>query len=461
MKIRLLTSKQGNVLLGTMIASGLLGVAMASYLKLVSQEYSTANRSQGWNMAMPVTEAGVEEALTQLYYNGPSNMVSEGWTQTNGNAFFKQRLLREDADQREWYQVIIVGTNNPTILSQGYVRLRAQTNDITRKVMITTRRDSLFSKAMVAKGQIDLMGNGVAADSFDSADPRYNTGGQYDETKKKANGDVATNSGLINSLDVGDADIWGHIATGPGGSVAIGPLGAVGDLAWHASGTYGIQDGYYSNDMNVSFPKVATPDMSGYFTPVPTLITGPTTTNITVRVKPHKTTFITNIVTSSDTVYYLNQSGKWQFNGALNGSLVVKSNVTATVLVTDSFALTGQSYIKIEAGASLKFYMQGASASIGGQGLINENGNATNFFYFGLPSNTSLTIKGNGGFTGVIYAPSADFAISGGGTDIEDFIGASVTSTVNMNGHFNFHYDEALGRLFRNRGYIITSWMEL
>jgi hypothetical protein len=96
-----------------------------------------------------------------------------------------------------------------------------------------------------------------------------------------------------------------------------------------------------------------------------------------------------------------------------------------------------------------------------GQGILNENANATNFFYFGLPGNTNLSMRGNGSFTGVIYAPDAALTISGGGSDVMDFVGASVTSTVTMNGHFNFHYDENLGRQFLNRGYIVTSWQEL
>ena len=36
-----------------------------------------------------------------------------------------------------------------------------------------------------------------------------------------------------------------------------------------------------------------------------------------------------------------------------------------------------------------------------------------------------------------------------------------MTKTVTMNGHFNFHYDEILGRTGPSRGYYITSWVEL
>lgn len=55
----------------------------------------------------------------------------------------------------------------------------------------------------------------------------------------------------------------------------------------------------------------------------------------------------------------------------------------------------------------------------------------------------------------------AEETIDLSGNDIIDFIGASVSKTVRMNGHFNFHYDEALGNLGMGRGYIIDSWNEI
>ena len=39
------------------------------------------------------------------------------------------------------------------------------------------------------------------------------------------------------------------------------------------------------------------------------------------------------------------------------------------------------------------------------------------------------------------------FEISGGGSDVMDFIGSSVTKSVKMNGNYNFHFDENLMRI--------------
>ena len=51
-------------------------------------------------------------------------------------------------------------------------------------------------------------------------------------------------------------------------------------------------------------------------------------------------------------------------------------------------------------------------------------------------------------------------AKSGGGSDTYDFVGASITKSVKMNGKFNFHYDENLRRIGLGRGYIPTNWEE-
>ena len=92
---------------------------------------------------------------------------------------------------------------------------------------------------------------------------------------------------------------------------------------------------------------------------------------------------------------------------------------------------------------------------------MNSDGLAQNFGYWGLPSNTSLTFSGNAKFTGTIYAPNADFTLNGSGDNIIDFIGASISKTVTLNGHFNFHYDEALKAIGPFRGYIVSSWNEM
>jgi hypothetical protein len=106
-------------------------------------------------------------------------------------------------------------------------------------------------------------------------------------------------------------------------------------------------------------------------------------------------------------------------------------------------------------------YMGGSQFKVGGSGIANETGNSAAFQYFGLPSNTDIVFAGNASFTGAIYANHADFTMGGGGSESYDFIGACVTRTIRMNGHFNFHYDENLATIGPSRGFVPTTWAEL
>jgi hypothetical protein len=155
---------------------------------------------------------------------------------------------------------------------------------------------------------------------------------------------------------------------------------------------------------------------------------------------------------------YVLGGGNYKLSG-FSGTVRVTGH--AVLYVTDSVSFSGKGFIMIDPGASLKLYVGATSASIGGQGILNANADALSFQYYGLPSNTRLSMTGNASFTGIIYAPSADFTLGGGGRDKYDFVGASVTRTVKMNGHYNFHYDESLARRGPFMGYVPVSWDEL
>jgi hypothetical protein len=282
----------------------------------------------------------------------------------------------------------------------------------------------------------------VRVDSFDSSDPNFSTLGGYDPTRTKDNGDVATNSGLINSLSVGNANIYGKVSTGPGGSISVGPTGAAGSKAWQDAGNTGIQPGWSSDDMNVAFPDVELPEG---ITSAP---------------------FATSGSVGGTQYAILLENGDYRVNSlSLSGIQPDKStlfvNGHARLYVEYGFDMTGKSEIIINTNASLQVYVDAPSAAIGGNGVANNPGNATNFFYYGTEKNTRLAFSGNGEFTGVIYAPYAAFGLNGGGGGTQDFIGASITGTVQMNGHFNFHYDENLEKVGPSRGFVVSNWQEI
>jgi hypothetical protein len=326
----------------------------------------------------------------------------------------------------------------------GQVETTGQAAPVVRRVVVTTRNTPVFPVAMAALGQINLNGNNIATDSFDSADPNYSTNGLYptgDLSKTKDNGTVITLSTLIDSLSVGNAEIKGKVKTGPTGTATIGQQGSVGSKAWVESGKNGIEPGYSADDVNMDFPNAVIPVLSWSVLPSP----------------PSPKPVIDGI--TYDTVFYT--SGNYQVSG-LSGKVYIATNAQVILLVTGNVGMSGQDQIDIsQQNASLTIYMRGSSFSTSGNaGINNLSKNANTFALYGMPSCTSISLGGNAAFSGTVYAPQANFSLGGGGNTSYDFVGASITKTVTMNGHFNFHYDENIARVGPSRGYIPTGWVE-
>jgi len=448
---------QGSALVLTVIIVALTGLMLASYLQMVkSQNYNTV-RSQAWNSAVPVIEAGLEDALTHM--NIHTNALDvDGW-QRSGSVYWIERLV---ADGK--YFVTISNwnpntTNNvPIVESRGFVTMPylvastpgpflafggTGTNTVTtqkylgRGVRMRAKQDRIFTKGLVAQGNIDMNGNNIKSDSFDSTDPNYNTNGRYDPNKIRDGGDIATNSGFTNSLNVGNADIMGKVSTGPGGSISIGPQGQVGSKAWFANSNKGVEPGWSKDDMNVTFPDVKNAPTGG--------------------VPPISGTNISGVAYK----YYM-PGGTYKLDSInMSGSDVMQISGNVVLYVSGNVNISGNAFIDIAPGASLTIFVAGSTTSIGGNGVVNETGSALNFTYWGLPSNTSIDVGGNGGFVGAIYAPEADLKLHGGGNSTTDFVGGAVTKTATLYGHFNFHYDEALKKLGPFKGYVASSWDEM
>jgi hypothetical protein len=138
--------------------------------------------------------------------------------------------------------------------------------------------------------------------------------------------------------------------------------------------------------------------------------------------------------------------------------MVTGTNVV--LYITGSFDMTGQSELYIAPGASLSVYV-GGDMNLSGNGVFNYTMDASHLLFFGLPTSKNIAISGNATFTGVIYAPQANVTLNGGGNNTYDVVGAIVANTATLHGHFNFHYDEALGRARIISKYAVASWREL
>ena len=265
-------TETGSVLLICLLTAAILGITLASYLTLTMTQHVSVMRSQTWNASMAVAEAGVEDALAMINQNAGdfellstwTNSISANhWTDLGAGVYYVRRYLDWGNWGNNYYDVYVTNVANaPCINVIGTVMWNysyasaplpgfaavgvggaSPLAAISRRLRVRTKMDPLFSVAMAAIYQIDLSGNNVATDSFDSGDPLYCNDGLYPYgqlSKQKDAGDVVTDHTIINSLDVGNANIKGQVKTGPGGTISIGPNGSVGDKAWVEGNKKGI-----------------------------------------------------------------------------------------------------------------------------------------------------------------------------------------------------------------------------
>jgi hypothetical protein len=640
----------GGTVLTVLVISSVLSVTAISYLLLIQYHHRLSARSQDWNLSVSVAEAGIEEGLQHLNQNYQA-LSRDGWS-FDGVNYTRTRQLNS------WnsYTVKIDPTSDPAhpkIEARGFVVLPAMAANpsstpyfaavgvnvqgetrptINRAVRVVCQSSSLFLGSMVAREGIDLNGNGIVSDSFDSADPAKSTNGHYDPAKAGDKGDVASNQGIVGVVSVGNANIYGKVKTGPGGAASIGSQGMIGSHAWQATHSSGIEPGWATDDANYTFPDIRFPysnapeplpgdiiTVSGYSTnssfvngatsypgtppsgsmlspvttntayftvssypgpragmttnsavvtvasypgAVPGLITnslsftttsnypgaqyGLTTNSSTTTVasypgnQPGLTTNITTAFTSSRTYpadgtyvgtvttrvvnngppagrgtwydYYLITSRTYTYivfsysyptafsysylaptytypdltysyviyqttptyttnhydhvliNGdylapAITGSVYVQGK--ARLVLPNGLNMSGGQTFQLGPNGSIQIWAGGTSVTVSGNGVINPSGFSGNFILYCTDTVTSLALNGNGEFTGVLVAPNAHIDMNGGGNADEDFIGCLMVKSVKMNGHFKFHYDEALGRMPMQGRFLITSWDEI
>ena len=82
------TREQGSVLTITLLLCVILGILMGTYLQLVQTQRTSVARSERWNYALVVAEAGVEEAMALLNsgVKAPGFAVAP-WTSSGGGVF--------------------------------------------------------------------------------------------------------------------------------------------------------------------------------------------------------------------------------------------------------------------------------------------------------------------------------------------------------------------------------------
>jgi len=400
---KLFRDARAHVLLVTVCMIAIVGTVLIGYVQLSTNQKYLVVRSQLWNACMPVAEAGIDEAMAHRNENSVAGMASNGWGKI-GAEYFKTNSIGAG------YYITRISETQPYVISStGYYPIQGTSTYVSRTVRVITKMQGLFKGSVWIRNTVNLNGNNVMTDSFDSTDPNKSTLGKYDPLKAGDKGDVACLGGLLDSFSVGNANVWGHAYTLPGGSLSFGPNGSVGSVAWQRAGNTGVEPGWWLTDLNTSFPDVQAPFTMGA-TPTSGQVAG----------------------VSYD---YILGNGNY-LSSTLGKKVYVTGN--AVLYVTGQVSFGSGDSLEIAPGASLTMYVGGASSVF--TTIVNRNSNAGSLLYFGLASNTTIKIQATAALTGAIYAPQADITLVGGA----ELFGSVVGKTAALTGHSKVHYDEAL-----------------
>lgn len=418
----------------TVVTLLVLTIMAVSYLFMLQNDNRFVARDQAWNRALSVAEAGIEEGMAYVNRGG---LAATPQPYTNAWVSMPRTNLYGGS-----YSVVLSGTTNVvTITSTGMVTAPLSSTKLWRVVQVTALFTSGYQVGIAAITSITDKGNNITVDSYDSSNTNLFPGGLYNTSNRMDHGDIASLQISSNAISVGNANIAGKVHLPPGGTqydVNLGPNGAVGTVAWAiGGGGTGFEGGnpspYFADDFNLSFPDVSAPYTSGTGLSQP----GNGATN-----------------TVSTGTYYVNGNYSIPNKAVLD----ISAYSYVVLYVHGTFGMNSGGLINIEPGATLVLYVDGSSSTFS---QINNGGNANNFQYFGLPSNTSITMGGNAQYIGTIYAPEASITLNGGGNNVLDYQGAMIVNSLTANGKFNLHYDENLAREPLNGTFIPTNWVEL
>jgi hypothetical protein len=417
-----LSRQSGSALLATVLIVGILAAAVGTYLALTAQSNNSVKRSIGWNAALPLAEAGIEEALTHVVRN-TNSFTLDGWAFNATDATYSKKRYISDG----YYSVSIAGAQGGTvtITSTGYGCWRAS-NYVARTVQVLAESPFPFIPIGLEATNIGF-GGGFTADSFDSSSELYSTDGNYDRNKATALVTVAT-PGLGFRI-AGSSQVRGYVATGPGGSVNIGGAALVGDENFAG---HGIQAGHETNNFTATYPTIVAPFTSstpGILTPTKGTVGG---TDYTYVLKGGNY-FITNL----DSANY----GKTLYV-ASDSTLFVTGNIDLNTVIFNT-----------NSKPRLNLYISAPGLTFTPAVI---DGTPPQFWVFGLPSCITMNLAAQKTFIGVIYAPQVNLKANGNAA----FCGAIVAATFSCLGGFVLHYDLST-RPIDAKPFKIVSWAEL
>lgn len=415
--------EKGSVILPTLLIIMVIVGAGSTYLTLSFNEFKMANRNADLQSSINLAEAGIEEAMISIRkqdWTSWSPVVTDHYYRvfpSIGLGNGRRGLIK--------VYTSVLDSTAPIIFAEG--RIISDYGNIKKQIRLDLSKKGLFANGLTAKNQVTFNGNQIDIDSYNSDK------GDYDSnTNRNDKGTVGSLAVTFGAIYVGNADIWGYVATG-GGDPKIGSQGSV--LGNDSPSGVKIDWDRVALDFYADFADISVPTPSTPITTVPSSGT-------------------IGIPSASSPTYYRVSA----YSNSSLDSLVVDGPV---VIIVDG-SMTTKGTIEVTSNGSIEFYISG-DVDIGGNGMVNTTNVPSKTMLFGTATTAgsqSIKIAGNGALRAGIYAPNANLELKGSGSGGE-FMGAAVANNITMTGNFDFHYDEALDSYSLDNGFKINRWREL
>ena len=468
---------EGSILVWTVLLMVILSLFAVEVLRAVSGRFQVGMQAVTWQESLLAAESGIDLAVVELrksLYPEP-NHAWESWTTPPGAGVVSHGLttipnaglagspmtvevnvdappqLLDPATGWQYYRVRALGSlplpgpprvsynrqdnrlRKLTLLHQRIIdSLFTSETDAphaSRRIEAVVKPVGSFDQAILAMGTLDLNNQNIVIDSYDSRDPAKSTDGLYDVAKRQENGNIATDSSI---LDAGGAHVYGDVATNSGTATGVGNV------------TGEQRTDFYQDPIPVSAPSWPA------INPSPSSVNG----TLNIPASPTKGSASSRYLLSGITL-----------SGQKTLTLTGNSDGTPTyieIYVTGDISVSGGGQITVDPGVNATIYFQN-NIDISGNGVVNRNNQPSDLLLYGIQppagSTPHVSLGGNGQITGAVYAPGHTVTVNGGGSSGHVF-GSVVGKTVTMTGVTNLHYDEALsvGGLINN--YRIVSWFE-
>ena len=421
------------MLVVALLVAALIALVLGSYLSLNLGTARLAQRTFDRGAAFHLAEAGLEEGLWTYNRLLAGDTAAWGDWSASGDAAWRRidgfQLTASTTGEIKLYASPVAPDegNRPTLVALATVSSPGGA-PVTQMIETTLRRRSFFAVGLVAREKLVFQGRNTTFDSWDS-DPDQDSATPavpYSSAVAEDVGSIATGALDNTNVALNQARIHGYFFTS-GLTPAVGTSGFIGP--------FGVADGVidpdrFSQNFHADFPLVAPPSGGS---------------------------LVTEFGTALGT---LGQSTRWHASELrLKGSEALTILGDVTLVLTDpldALSIGGNATLVVPPGSSLTLYAQG-DVVIGGKGLANTNPQPAAFQFWsgaGPDRPQTVDVRGNGSFAGVLYAPEAAVTVNGNGS----IAGTIVAREITFTGNAAFHYDLALGRLYRHAPYRADDW---